>query len=211
MGRLKTPRAPQTGRAERPAPLSTDERIIAAAVALLDEGGEAAVTLRAVAQASDVSHNAPYKHFENRDALLAAVAIKDFEMLRATLAVSRASSKDPLAQLKHAFRGLVEFSHQHPARYGLLFNNQAIARAGGRVKEVAQAMFFEVVAVVLDCQKAGKLPSAPGATLASLIFATLHGLISIEATSGFHPEKGLRDIESSVDLLFELIKPRSPR
>ena len=65
--------------------MKTDQRLIAAAASLLDSGGEAAVTLRAVALAVGVSHNAPYKHFEDRNALLAAVAIQDFIMLTTLL------------------------------------------------------------------------------------------------------------------------------
>jgi AcrR family transcriptional regulator len=53
--------------------MKTNERLIEAAAALLDSGGESAVTLRAVAQAVDVFHNASYKHFVDRNALLAAV------------------------------------------------------------------------------------------------------------------------------------------
>jgi AcrR family transcriptional regulator len=40
--------------------------MIIAATALLDSGGEGAVTLRTVGHASGISHNAPYKHFKSR-------------------------------------------------------------------------------------------------------------------------------------------------
>ena len=43
--------------------MKTDRRLVAAAASLLDRGGESAVTIRAVAQAVGMSHNAPYKHF----------------------------------------------------------------------------------------------------------------------------------------------------
>jgi DNA-directed RNA polymerase specialized sigma24 family protein len=41
-------------------------RLIIAATALLDSGGEGAVTLRTVGHASGILHNAPYKNFERR-------------------------------------------------------------------------------------------------------------------------------------------------
>lgn len=53
----------------------------AEAALLLDAGGDTAVTLRAVAQAVGVSHNAPYRHFKDRSTLLAAIAERDFGML----------------------------------------------------------------------------------------------------------------------------------
>jgi AcrR family transcriptional regulator len=43
-----------------------DRRLIIAAIALLDSGGEGAVTIRTVGHASGIPHNAPYKHFESR-------------------------------------------------------------------------------------------------------------------------------------------------
>ena len=53
---------------------STRARLIEAAAALLEEGGPGAVTLREVGRRVGVSHNAPYKHFADKEDLLAAVA-----------------------------------------------------------------------------------------------------------------------------------------
>ncbi|WP_074063640.1 TetR/AcrR family transcriptional regulator [Rhizobium etli] len=71
--------------------MSTHDTLIQAAANLLDDGGEQAVVLRAVGHAAGVSHNAPYKHFHNRDALLAAVAATDLETLTTNFAGSVAS------------------------------------------------------------------------------------------------------------------------
>jgi hypothetical protein len=46
--------------------MTRDRRLIVAATALLDPGGEGAVTLRTGGQASGIPHNAPYGHFEGR-------------------------------------------------------------------------------------------------------------------------------------------------
>jgi AcrR family transcriptional regulator len=46
--------------------MTKDRRLIVAATALLDSGGEGAVALRTVGHASGIPHNAPYKHFESR-------------------------------------------------------------------------------------------------------------------------------------------------
>ena len=52
----------------------TRDTLVAVAAQLLDEGGPEAVTLREVGHRAGVSHNAPYKHFADKEALLAAVA-----------------------------------------------------------------------------------------------------------------------------------------
>jgi DNA-binding protein HU-beta len=77
--------------------MSTARKLVEAASALLDAGGEGAVTLRAVAQAVGVSYNAPYKHFKSRNALLAAVVADDFEMLSNAFQSIRLSPATPLA------------------------------------------------------------------------------------------------------------------
>jgi AcrR family transcriptional regulator len=46
--------------------MTKNRRLIVAATALLDSGGECAVTLRTFARASGITHDAPYKHFESR-------------------------------------------------------------------------------------------------------------------------------------------------
>jgi AcrR family transcriptional regulator len=46
--------------------MTRDRRLIVAATALLDSGGEDAVTLRTVSHASGIPHNSPCKHFESR-------------------------------------------------------------------------------------------------------------------------------------------------
>ena len=46
--------------------MTTDRRLIIAAIALLDSGAEGGVTLGAVGHASGSCHNAPCKHFKSR-------------------------------------------------------------------------------------------------------------------------------------------------
>jgi AcrR family transcriptional regulator len=191
--------------------MSTDKRLIAAATALLDSGGEHAVTLRAVAQASGVSHNAPYKHFENRDALLAAVAIEDFAALGRAFTNAKKSKQSPTKKLMKGLRVMLDFSYKHRARYELLFSNPSIAAATGELKKTAGGAFYEFVEIVKECQAAGELPDVPGATVASLLFATMHGLIAIESSGGMHAEKGLNGVEGSLKLLIELIASNLPK
>ena len=188
--------------------MTTDKRLIAAALALLDSGGENAVTLRAVGYASDVSHNAPYKHFKSRDALMAAVATADFVMLAEAFRSVRESVAEPASKLMKALKVVIDFSVEHPARYRLLFNSPAIAAQKGELERTAFAAFNEFVAVVGECQAAKVLPSVPHATLAGLLFATMHGLIALEASGRMHPEKGLSGVEVGLETLVRLLNPR---
>ncbi len=52
------------------------QTLLNAALALISEVGPQAFTLREVARRADVSHNAPYRHFRDKDELLAVVAVQ---------------------------------------------------------------------------------------------------------------------------------------
>ena len=163
------------------------------------------MTLRAVAHASGISHNAPYKHFKSRDALLAAVATADFVTLTNAFTTVRQSRSSPLTKLTRALKVVVAFSVDHPARYRLLFNDPAIAAQKGELETTALMAFGEFIAIVQECQAARALPDVAETTLAGLLFATMHGLIALEANGRMHPEKGLHGVENGLDALITLL------
>lgn len=187
--------------------MTTDKRLIEAAAKLLDAGGEEAVTLRAVGHAAGVSHNAPYKHFANRSALLAAVATVSFADLAEAMAAIRRSAQTPIEKLLATLDLFMGYSREHPARYRLLFNNPETAAAGGELKAKALETFEHFRSIVQECQEANDLPAAPSGTLASLIFATTHGLLAIEGNGQLHPEKGLSSVKGSLEILLALLAP----
>ncbi len=179
-----------------------------AATMLLDSGGEDAVTLRAVGQATGISHNAPYKHFKSRNALLASVATADFVRLTEAFKAVRQSSRKPAAKLMKALHVVVDFSVEHPARYRLLFNDPATASQKGELEKTALAAFTEFVVIVQECQAAKSLPDIPTTTLAGLLFATMHGLIALRESGRMHPGKGLSGVESGLKTLVHLLSPQ---
>jgi AcrR family transcriptional regulator len=90
---------------------STRDALIDAAADLLTTGGPAAVTLREVGRRAGVSHNAPYKHFADKEELLAAVAARDLD--RRAAATRRAARNRPPAE---ALRAILSCSVSPTAR-----------------------------------------------------------------------------------------------
>ena len=70
--------------------------LVEAGLALLAEGGVAALTLRAAARRAGVTHAAPYRHFADKEALLAAVA----DEAAGTLVEAVAHETDPRARVR---------------------------------------------------------------------------------------------------------------
>lgn len=184
--------------------MSTRDTLIQVAAKLLDDGGEQAVTLRAVGHAAGVSHNAPYKHFKNRDALLAAVAAADLATLTAEFVGIRGSNQLPRVKLLTAIGALIAFSRERPSRYQLVFGAPTLAREHPELQGRSMACLAEIMALVDECKSANALPEAPTRSLASLLLAAMHGLVLLEAQGQLRPEKGLPTVEESMDLMVSL-------
>ena len=100
---------------------SLKDRLIEVADEILEAEGLDALTLRAAARAAGVSHMAPYRHFEDKDALLAAVSAKGFAALAAAMDQAFANTADPTRREAAIGIAYVTFALRHPARYRLMF------------------------------------------------------------------------------------------
>ncbi|MEE2950952.1 transcriptional regulator, TetR family [Fulvimarina manganoxydans] len=185
--------------------MGTGERLTDAAALLLDEGGEAAVTLRAVALAVGVSHNAPYRHFADRSALLAGVAERDLRVFTRLFESISASDQPAIGKLAAALAEFVAYGEAHPARYRLLFSDPDIASRGGSLEEAAMETFAELAKLVGQAQAEGNLPSIPTLQLTGLIYATVHGLLDFQAGGRMKSEKGFTSVMDGVKTMLRLI------
>src|SRR6266516_4727923 len=75
------------------------DELIRACVALIEAEGIGAVSLRRVAREAGVSPGAPYHHFADRSALLAAITVRGFELLERQLREARAQAPNAVRAL----------------------------------------------------------------------------------------------------------------
>lgn len=126
--------------------------------------------LREVARRAGVSHNAPYRHFPEREALLAALAAEGFGMLAG--AQQAAASVGGLRGMGEAY---VHFALAHPQRFRLMFGAQVPIARHPQLREVATKTF----AGLSGALSAG-VPEAKGARDASIAaWALVHGLAQL--------------------------------
>jgi AcrR family transcriptional regulator len=86
------------------------QELLNTALTLISESGPQGFTLREVARRAGVSHNAPYRHFRDKDDLLAAVAAEGFARLTSAMKRSAARGKTPLERLRLCGRGYIQFA-----------------------------------------------------------------------------------------------------
>ena len=186
-------------------PPSTREQLVATAVRLLDKSGPEAVTLRAVAQAVGVSHNAPYRHFKDKRALLAAVAQAGFRELGAAFANAAETAATPLAALKFVVRSYFDFARHHPARYRLLFSDPDVGREGGELEAEALRAFDAVAELVEAAQRAGELRAGDPAEFTALLYGAIHGLADLELSGRARAAKGMEAVDTLPVTLLNLL------
>ena len=159
--------------------------LIDAATQLIAEGGSTALTVRAAAQAAGVSIAAPYRHFSDRAALLAAVLAEGFDGLAAHTQAARQAAPDARAALLAVGLAYVDFARQRPAVYRLMFspecdkaNHPALMAAGDRALGV-------LLGAVADVQAAGLIDAPQVQPLALAGWSLSHGLATLHADGMF--------------------------
>ena len=129
---------------------STKDRILTSAMQLLDAGGPGAVTLRAVGDATGVSAAAPYRHYEDKRALLEAMVRANLVYFNSALDKARRDAASPFAALDHLVRAYFDFARRFPVRYRFLLEaSHEDSTLGIEVRQT----FAAVAALVRDAQQ----------------------------------------------------------
>jgi AcrR family transcriptional regulator len=154
-----------------------------AALDLIAAKGPAGFTFAEAARAAGVSPAAPYRHYRDRDALMADVARRAFELFEAKLKQAWAGgTPDPFTAFERLGRAYLAFARSAPAQYSAMFESglsfQAfpdLQIAGDRAFNVLRDACSALIATMPE----GKRP--PVMMMALHIWAQSHGIASLFA------------------------------
>src|SRR6516225_10440444 len=118
------------------------QALIRSALEILSEAGVAGLSLRAAARRARVSAMAPYRHFADKEALLAAVAEHGFRELAARLTAAAATAVDPRAGLAALGVAYVLFACDQPSLLKLMFGLTIEKKSGHPVLGEAGSACF---------------------------------------------------------------------
>ncbi len=150
-----------------------------AAEALIGEAGPRAFTLREVARRAGVSHNAPYRHFANRDDLLLAVAAEGFERLRATMVRRMERGASARERLVLCGCGYVEFALRWPSHFLVMFDLAGVLHANGERAQFGDSAFRVLLDAIVATQQAGVLPADDPMPRAWTAWSLVHGIAKL--------------------------------
>ncbi|MFF5205681.1 TetR/AcrR family transcriptional regulator [Streptosporangium sp. NPDC000396] len=161
----------------------TRTRLVESALSLLREEGLDAVTLRAVGDLTGLSRMAPYRHFTDKTALLAALAVRVIADLSAHVAEAVLKQTGRHDRLRAFYASYVEYAVGHREEYRLVFAPEFFI---GDHPELERAV--DEVMTALGVEVAADQSASKAATMALL--CTAHGLAEL-ATTGHLTHKGL--------------------
>jgi AcrR family transcriptional regulator len=154
--------------------------LIEASIALAREGGPDQVILREAARAAGVSHSAAYRHFADREALLAEVSrfARNELAVQMRRRVNRAT--DPRKRLRAVGTAYIDYAISEPGLFRTAFTSHPATTGDESAHTTAGADPFDVLGQVLDeAQAAGLLDARlrPGAEIAA--WSAVHGLAGL--------------------------------
>lgn len=153
-------------------------RLLKTAADIISEEGIKKLTLRSLSNKVGVSRTAPYRHFENKDALLLAIAENGFNELTIRYRkINQDESLDSLSKLHNIALAYVDFAIHHPGAFRLMFGQEIIQHQ--RSEQLcldARETFHEYLTAVEAFQKERKINIDDDSILANYFWTLVHGL-----------------------------------
>ena len=164
------------------------ERLCAVAERLFAERGAVAVTMRELARELDVSAMTPYRYFQDKDEILAAVRAAAFDRFATALERAASVKGNALVRANAVGRAYLDFAFNERNAYKLMFDvNQPdsdrfpdLVRAGRRARQTMAGYTRQLVAE-------GYFTGDPE-TLGKIFWAMVHGLVTLHLMGKLDPK-----------------------
>lgn len=174
---LRKPIAKRTGRFHHG---DLRRALLQGALLLLEREGPLGVSLRAAARMAGVSQTAPYRHFADKEAMLAALAEQGLNELGERMSAAVRESRDPRSALVALGETYVSFAAERPSLFRLMFGPE-VANKGHcpKVGEAGDRAYQVLLDVIEAAQRAGAIRPGDTSVLALTRWACVHGIASL--------------------------------
>jgi len=183
-------------------------RILDAAEALFARDGYGNVSMRKIAERVEYSPTTIYRLFRDKAEVMERLVAEGYRGVRErydAILASRPSS--PLETLKLVAREYVAFALAHPNHYQLWFATSRLRSSDGRLEMLHGSTSYRVyetwLELIDECKAAGLLPPRDTLELFELVWAAVHGLISLRI---HHPDHPWPPLGQHVDALLEMLE-----
>ncbi|GAB5471488.1 MAG: hypothetical protein Kilf2KO_45180 [Rhodospirillales bacterium] len=156
------------------------EALLVATEALIAEVGPDGFTLADACRRAGVSTAAPYRHFEDRNALLAAVCMRGYDALAVATGGAKASLPEgSVESILAGGRAYLGFALENPERFRLMFGHRPEIKSQPQVEQTGRACFVNLLdSVSAFLAKQGR-PQEDPMPLALRLWSLVHGVASL--------------------------------
>jgi AcrR family transcriptional regulator len=166
--------------------------LVDAALELVKEQGPSGITLREAARRAGVTHAAPYRHFADKEALLAAVAEEGFMRLKETVeaAITNVEPKNGVEAIGISY---VRFARENPSQFRVMFGSQVGDKRRYPSLVLADQSVFDLLSkTIAGAQASGDLGAGDPARMGMVTWSMLHGVAAL-VVDGQMERAGVRD------------------
>src|SRR6516225_2039245 len=150
-----------------------------AAVTLIGEVGPRGFTLREVARRAKVSHNAPYRHFRDKEDLLAAVGLQGFQRLTRAMKRAAKTGSIPQERLRLCGRGYVGFALRWPQHFQVMFDLHSDEDRHAEYAASGKEAFATLLNIIVECQQSGALQEGDSQKISFIMWSMVHGIAKL--------------------------------
>jgi AcrR family transcriptional regulator len=158
------------------------EALLEAALGLIAEKGAAGFTFADAARSAGVSPAAPYRHFRDRDELLASIAQRGFEQFEAVLTKAWDDGRpDTVSAFERVGRAYLAFARNEPAYYSAMFES-GLPTDVNPMLSAASERAFSIIRAAAERLAALTPPGVarpPALMMALHIWSLAHGIASL--------------------------------
>jgi AcrR family transcriptional regulator len=159
--------------------------LLEAGVALIREVGPKGFTIREVARRAGVSHNAPYRHFHDKDELIAAIVAEGFERLTVAMKENAASGATGVNRLTLCGCAYVDFALHWPGHFQAMFDLSPQPEEPCKEQTAGANAFQTLLGFIVESQSECAFPAGDPYPMALMAWSLVHGIAKLSNSGQF--------------------------
>jgi AcrR family transcriptional regulator len=173
---------------------------------LIDNKGIEAVSMREVGRSAGLSRTASYRHFKNKQSLLAEIVVEDFNIISSIILELEKTPTPPKQFLVKALNSYHKFAMENPEHYQLMFNTGWDTEIFPEIEAIALLVFQKIAEYVEKALKASDSTLHASKETTAILYSFIHGLVELNLVGHRETAKGLDNpgllIDKFIDSIF---------